>query len=432
MNAIESFALSSRIDRNIVKRIISSIAVASLLAIGAATPAQAQTPVAATPTISVHAVTNQLSSPSAASTELLLDPAEAGPSPVSTEQLYSRVVSRTDVAKSPDFAGAWIDAKQHLTIAFAGNFAKHATEVSSITLNDKRVKSVQVRYSKVELEAKQQTLMSQGTFGKGVRFTSSYIDPAANRIVLGIEGAPATPAFVRSLQARYGTDVTVTVAHVAPSETAALPGEYIDDSVWACSAAFNFNGSPPLFPDASFLTAGHCFDGFQNIYAFHDGGWPAIGQLASRHYTGCPITNPCSADVELISENLYPFTVAPSTNKLANGQAITSVKTTGLVVGESICKLGNTSGTTCGTITGLNYTFCYTNDSCFKSGILVSQDFCHGDSGGPVYYGSVAKGIVSGRTYTGSTEPPCGGAKGIASSMAGVGVYYNLATLDLS
>ena len=64
-------------------------------------------------------------------------------------------------------------------------------------------------------------------------------------------------------------------------------------------------------------------------------------------------------------------------------------------VGQRACRRGSTTGTHCGSVTGLNATVNYAAGSVYG---MIRTNICAepGDSGGPLYSGSTALGITSG------------------------------------
>ena len=65
-------------------------------------------------------------------------------------------------------------------------------------------------------------------------------------------------------------------------------------------------------------------------------------------------------------------------------------------VGQRVCSVGRTTGMHCGTVLGLNATVNYGADGIVTG--LIDTNLCSepGDSGGPLFSGSTAHGIVSG------------------------------------
>lgn len=98
----------------------------------------------------------------------------------------------------------------------------------------------------------------------------------------------------------------------------------------------------------------------------------------------------------LASDFLY--TTSSQAIQIANRQSESSS-----FEGEELCKSGNTTGVTCGTVSNVNYTANYNGES-YTEQRLVEHDVTtscmvdSGDSGGPVYDGSTIVGIVSGGT----------------------------------
>lgn len=85
------------------------------------------------------------------------------------------------------------------------------------------------------------------------------------------------------------------------------------------------------------------------------------------------------------------FTDTPGT--IANGQDITSARNA--FVGQAVRRQGSTTGNRAGTVTALNATVNYAQGTVTQ---MIRTTVCAepGDSGGPLYAGSVALGLTSG------------------------------------
>jgi streptogrisin D len=337
----------------------------------------------------------------------------------STNTTWDRVV--TNASAQAGFAGAWREGAKGVIVFTSARAAKQVAVSPEV-----EVRILPAWHSASQLRNIESTVL--GSRGRDLdhsaaRFAYSYIDVKTNSIRVGLTGR--TSALALAYERRYGKTVKTEEASVGPA--AGVPpttsftvkgGQYIDNGATACSAAFSVDlSSSSVGAKGAFYTAGHCFalqDGVEDIYGSQ------VGTVSQRTYTNC--ANTCPADVEYVPMASTPLLGAYgySTNQLSNGSRITSVDLGPYSVGEQICKMGNTSGTTCGTILATGVTVCYSTSSCFGGTLEVSIDFCHGDSGGPVYYNGAAMGIVSGRGWGSGGEPACGGAHGFASTMAGV------------
>lgn len=90
-----------------------------------------------------------------------------------------------------------------------------------------------------------------------------------------------------------------------------------------------------------------------------------------------------------------PSTLARSSSLTGAAQSLT---------GETLCKFGRTTGQTCGKVDANwtwdpNFSGYYLRMNTATSGTFLTLE---GDSGGPVYSGSIAKGWIHGRDGTGN------------------------------
>jgi streptogrisin D len=142
-----------------------------------------------------------------------------------------------------------------------------------------------------------------------------------------------------------------------------------------CSLGFNVRSGSVY----SFITAGHC----TNIGStWRDGAGVTLGV---RTGTSFP-TN----DYGIVRYNTS-YTNHPG--RIANGQDIASAGNA--FVGQSVRRHGSTTGNRGGTVTGLNATVNYPQGTVYQ---MIRTNVCAepGDSGGPLYSGSVALGLTSG------------------------------------
>lgn len=152
-----------------------------------------------------------------------------------------------------------------------------------------------------------------------------------------------------------------------------LGGDSMSDGKIICSAGFvvERDGQPFV------LTAGHCTAGLP--------AWQGIGPSAVSEFPGTDYglirddRAPAAGDVDL-----YDGTVQP----------ITSVGTA--AVGERVCASGQTTQVTCGEVTAVDQTVDYGDGNVVRGLIATNVHTDHGDSGGPLFDGSIALGVVSG------------------------------------
>ncbi len=133
------------------------------------------------------------------------------------------------------------------------------------------------------------------------------------------------------------------------------------------------------------LTAGHC----TNIgSSWTTSGGLTIGPTAASSFPGndfgaIRISNPAS--------------LQPQGGVLNNGAFLDITSAGRVAVGATVCKTGSTTGTTCGRVISYNTTVNYPQGTVTG---LTTTNVCTqaGDSGGPLFAGSQAQGIVSGGT----------------------------------
>lgn len=210
------------------------------------------------------------------------------------------------------------------------------------------------------------------------------IDPTSNQVVLSVPAAASGTA-VDALVAeagRRGPAVRVerVAGGVTPTNDIAGGDPIRNESNLAsyCSAGFNvtYQGVPYV------LTAGHCLAGANRWINWHG------GFLGTNHVYSFPtyddglirITEPI-----MQIRGVYTW----------NGQ-FQSINSAGeSYVGQWVCKSGSTTGLTCGTVQLTDVTVQYP-----QGAVIDLNEFngCveGGDSGGSVYSGDVAQGLVSG------------------------------------
>ncbi|MGP3972261.1 S1 family peptidase [Streptomyces sp. 6N223] len=177
------------------------------------------------------------------------------------------------------------------------------------------------------------------------------------------------------------------------------------DAGWRCTAGLNVSSGSASY----FLTAGHCATGLPSWYA--DAAMTThIGPTEGASFP--------SDDFGLVR---YANASVPHPSQVTcNGAAIDITGAGDATVGQSVTFSGATSGCHSGVITGLNATVNYGGD--VVSG-LIETNICTepGDSGGLLFAGDTAIGILSG----GSGSCATGGAsyfQPITEAMAHYGV----------
>jgi hypothetical protein len=168
------------------------------------------------------------------------------------------------------------------------------------------------------------------------------------------------------------------------------------DKGTTCTGGFNVSGSGVKW----MLTAGHClyyagFSPWQYWWTKNNNGtnrkFGGGGQI--WWFGGANGRDFAIISVDYASENPQPTIFAN-----ASGRTITG--TGSAVVGQYLCKTGQTTGYECGYVTSTNYNATYPGGIPVKNMIKAGIYTCKGDSGGPNYLNHTAYGITSGMTDT--------------------------------
>jgi streptogrisin D len=207
--------------------------------------------------------------------------------------------------------------------------------------------------------------------------TAWSVDPATNQVVVDIDETVTGEklAVVKAAVERAGGMARiekmtgVLTSHISGGHAILTGGS-------RCSLGFNVRNSAGTF---FFITAGHC----TNIgVTWRDSSGVTLG---NRVGTSFP-TN----DYGIVQ---YSTSYTNHPGNIANGQDITSAGNA--FVGQAVRRHGSTTGNRGGSVTGLNATVNYAQGSVFQ---MIRTNVCAepGDSGGPLYAGTVALGLTSG------------------------------------
>lgn len=197
-----------------------------------------------------------------------------------------------------------------------------------------------------------------------------------------------TVALVKQLRAVPGVDVSTNDTTL--TMTADVIGGQIMDLVPGTNCSLGFPGTRNG-GDNVLLSAGHCVEG--NPMIQNSSGVRLGAGVASRFRTGSP-----SVDMGLMDIDSNNVGRGYIDNR--NGQTTRVTGSSKAPVGSTICKAGNTTGWTCGTITQYNLTVNYggSGGSVTQTSGLARSTVCTegGDSGGAYISGTTAQGMTSG------------------------------------
>jgi streptogrisin D len=282
----------------------------------------------------------------------------------------------------PRTAGSYLDRA-------TGQLVVNVTDVAagqSVTAAGARARLV--TRSMAQLQWVQGALDASGA----VPGTSWAVDSATDTVTVQLSSAaeadPRTAGWVRTL-ANYGDAVQVVHTGAGLTTQAFLGGQAILNANGSgrCSSAFNAVRGAQSFV----ITAGHCT---QAVQEWTDGS-QRIGESDVVQFPGNDFGTIAVDD---------PFALDPRGAVADNGQTQPITGTTAVPVGGVVCKTGSTTGTTCGTVLAENTTVVYPEGTVTG---LIQTDLCTqpGDSGGALFAGDQAQGLVSGGT-TGSCDRP--------------------------
>jgi hypothetical protein len=235
--------------------------------------------------------------------------------------------------------------------------------------------------------------------------TAWHVDEVTKQVVVSVDDTVTGAKLdqVKGVAGRHGT--AVRVEKMAGTLSLFISGgDAIYTSSARCSLGFNVRSGSTSY----FLTAGHCTNIGSTWYA-NSSRSTVLGPRAGTSFPG--------NDYGIVR---YTNTTISKPGAVGS-QDITSARTPS--VGTSACRRGSTTGTRCGSITGLNAVVNYPQGTVTG---MIRTNICAepGDSGGSLYGGTAAFGLTSG----GSGNCSSGGTTFFqpvteALSVYGVSVY---------
>ncbi|MER7924373.1 MULTISPECIES: S1 family peptidase [unclassified Streptomyces] len=208
--------------------------------------------------------------------------------------------------------------------------------------------------------------------------TAWAVDSKTNRVVVTVDST-VSQAEIAKIKAQAGSTAdAITIKHTAGQFKKLITGgDAIYGGAYRCSLGFNVHSGSTYY----FLTAGHC------------------GQVASTWYSNSSKTTVLGTNVGY-SFPTNDFALVRYTNSsvahpsAVGSQTISSAATPS--VGTTVYRRGSTTGTHSGRVTALNATVNYGSGDVVYGMIQTTVCAEGGDSGGPLYGGSVAYGLTSG------------------------------------
>jgi streptogrisin B len=224
--------------------------------------------------------------------------------------------------------------------------------------------------------ASQLTQASDSVRQADVPGTAWAVDSKTNRVLVTVDST-VSQAEIAKIKRQAGAD-RLTVKRTAGKFNKLITGgDAIYGGAYRCSLGFNVRSGSTYY----FLTAGHC------------------GEVASTWYSNSAKTTVLGTNVGYSFPGndfaLVRYTNSSVAHPSAVGsQTISSAATP--AVGTTVTRRGSTTGTHSGRVTALNATVNYGGGDVVSG--LIQTTVCAegGDSGGPLYGGSVAYGLTSG------------------------------------
>ncbi|MFF2329290.1 MULTISPECIES: S1 family peptidase [unclassified Streptomyces] len=226
--------------------------------------------------------------------------------------------------------------------------------------------------------ANQLAAASDAVLSADVAGTAWNIDPATGSLVVTADST-VSQAEIKQIKESVGANAgALRIERTSGTFSKLLAGgDAIYAPGWRCSLGFNVQSGSTYY----FLTAGHCTDGNPPWYT-NSSNSTSIGPTVGSSFP----------------TNDYGL-VRYSNTALAHPGTVGSVDITGAAnatVGMSVTRRGSTTGIHSGSVTGLNATVNYGNGEIVYGMIKTNVCAEPGDSGGPLYSGSLAIGLTSG------------------------------------
>jgi streptogrisin D len=211
----------------------------------------------------------------------------------------------------------------------------------------------------------------------GITGTAWSVDPVTAQVVVQVDPtvAGATLGRLQAAVARSGGAARIERLSGRLSLNIS-GGDAIYGSAYRCSLGFNVRSGNTYY----FLTAGHCTNLATEWFA-DSGHTTKLGDRTGTSFPG----------------NDYGIVRYTNTSIAISGSVGTQDITAAgdAFVGQSVTRRGSTTGVHTGTVTALNVTVRYAEGVVRQ---MIQTTVCAepGDSGGPLYAGSIALGLTSG------------------------------------
>jgi streptogrisin D len=311
--------------------------------------------------VTVGLVAGVLAAPNAAGAAVSAQDAATLAASTSATTVADRLGTRT--------AGSYLDSAGRLVVTVTDSAA-------AVLVTDSGAVPRYVTRSGATLAAATATLAASAT----IPGTAWATDPASNQVLVTADSTVTGAKLTKLKAVLAGLGDVARLERVAGVlKTTIAGGDAIFGGGFRCSLGFNVRSGLTDY----FLTAGHCTN---SATSWSTGSGGAIGVRAGTSFPG--------NDYGLVRYTSL-LTARPGSVDLYNGTTRDITAAGNAVVGQAVQRSGSTTRVRGGTVTGLNATVNY------PQGVvtgLIRTTVCAegGDSGGPLFAGSIALGLTSG------------------------------------
>jgi DNA-binding beta-propeller fold protein YncE len=366
------------------------------------------------------------------------------PFSVANEQLAIQaqgtgIADQLKTSLANNYAGVWFDDKSGqfvIPVTDAGGETRARSLVQALGLNTSaRLVSVDDTWAQLmtahrEIDSALSDLIRSG-------FVQTYLDPATNAIVIAV--ASDIPIDKSKTVTRNAEEapVDVRVEKVEVSHFEATPdacwiagrvcdrppraGIMIENSGGggvSCTGAFKGIGN--TYGNRFVLTAGHCVTEYADWRSFDSGGvGHYLGHVEGASFPG--------DDYAAIRVNGYGNwweegpTWTPTVVYWGGNQNLPISSESSSYLNEAICHSGSNTGSSCGVVRKVDLTVSYPRGSVHHLTEAAGEQYLQGpgDSGGPIWSGETAVGMLSGGI---NGEPHLGFYSEVTRATAALGV----------